>query len=327
YINTRAVLVEKDLNAADTTLEDPLPKQTIAAVYDKNNDVKTVFQPFPSYGGQAAEPAENFYNRVSERLYHKNRAITTGDYERLILQEFPEIFQVSCLTSTLFPDEIKSNEVVLMILRNMYMDDPASHRKFNITMLENVKEYVTKLCPPSVKITVRNPVYEIIRVSCHVKLKDNRLSGEKLKQLQRTINIHIAPWLYHKDRKAEYKKHILHAKGIENLIAKQPYVDFVTNFSLVQFNRRGSSYTYRDTAVNTSISPSRPWSVFVPAGSHNISLIPEHATQLPTPLKIGVMQVEDDFILQPEEAPAYPEETVPEKNDNKRGRTVLRVRF
>lgn len=326
YINTQAALVRQDMDAA--AVKGILPAGTITTLYDGNKDVKRVFQPFPSYGGRPGETTPEFYNRVSERLYHKNRAVTTMDYERLILEKFPEIFQVSCLTSTLFPGEIKSNEIVIMILRNMELNDPSSHREFNITTLEKVKAYIGQLCPPTVKITVRNPVFEIIRVSCHIKLKDNHLIGEKLKRLQHTIDTHIAPWLYHQDRQAEYKKHILHAKGIENLIARQPYVEFVTNFSLVQFNRQSnSSYMYRDTAVGTEISPTQPWSVFVPAPSHNISLISEHIPRPATPLNIGVMQIEDDFILQPGEAPEGYKTTRVEGVEYKPRTVVLKVRF
>ncbi len=328
YVNTQAVLVERDLDAATLILEDPLPKNTIAAVYDRNKDVKAVYQPFPSFGGHVAEMSSSFYNRVSERLFHKNRAVTAGDYERLILEQFPEIFQVSCLTSTLYPNEIKSNEIVIMILRDIDVNDSSSHRKFNITVLEKVKRFITALAPPSVKIIVRNPVYEAIRVSCEVKFKDNHLSGQKLKKLEHAINAHIAPWIYHKDRESEYKKHILHAKGIKNLIFRQDYVELVTNFSLVQFNWRGENkYTYRDTAVATDILPSKPWSVFVPADAHNIKLTGKHEIADPTPLKIGVMEIKDDFILQPEEQPEAPEQSSQERKDDDDGRIVLKVRL
>ena len=328
YINTQAVYIEQHLDAADTALGAPLAKGTITSVYDKNKDVKSVFQPFSSFGRRPAETLKDFYNRISERLFHKNRTVTTGDYERLILEEFPEIFQVSCLTSTLFPEEIAPNEIVLMILPDIEADDDTSYRNFNVNTLERVKEYVLKMCPPSVKITVRNPTYEVIRVSCEIKLRDRRRSGEKLKKLWREINVHIAPWLFHKDQETAYQRYILHTKGIENLIAKQPYVEFVTNFSLVQFNRQGDyTFTYRDTAVGTVIAPSKPWSVFVPAESHDIRLINEHTTQPPTPLKIGVMEIEDDFILQPEESPVEVGESVAGHKENNTHRTVLKVRF
>ena len=44
--------------------------------------------------------ALEYYRRISERLRHKNRAITSWDYEQIILENFPEVFKVKCLNST-----------------------------------------------------------------------------------------------------------------------------------------------------------------------------------------------------------------------------------
>ena len=44
-----------------------------------------------------------YYTRVGERLKHKNRAITPEDYEKVILDRFPGIFQVKCINNFSFP--------------------------------------------------------------------------------------------------------------------------------------------------------------------------------------------------------------------------------
>ena len=47
-----------------------------------------------------------FYTRVSERLRHKDRAINLWDYERLILEAFPQIYKAKCLKHTCYePNE------------------------------------------------------------------------------------------------------------------------------------------------------------------------------------------------------------------------------
>jgi hypothetical protein len=53
--------------------------------------------PFPSFGGRETEDSSQFYKRVSERLRHKERAITIFDYERLVLESFPSIYKVKCV--------------------------------------------------------------------------------------------------------------------------------------------------------------------------------------------------------------------------------------
>jgi hypothetical protein len=53
--------------------------------------------PYSSFGGRETEDTTEFYQRVSERLRHKERAITIFDYERLVLESFPEVYKVECV--------------------------------------------------------------------------------------------------------------------------------------------------------------------------------------------------------------------------------------
>jgi hypothetical protein len=62
--------------------------------------VSRVSQPFASFDGKHAEIGKEFYTRVSERLRHKQRAITGWDYERIILDRFPSIYKIKCIGHT-----------------------------------------------------------------------------------------------------------------------------------------------------------------------------------------------------------------------------------
>ena len=68
-----------------------LPAGTISKLDQPDAAVKKIIQPFSTFGGRAAERSETFYTRVSERLRHKDRAIAMWDYERLVLEAFPQI--------------------------------------------------------------------------------------------------------------------------------------------------------------------------------------------------------------------------------------------
>jgi len=74
-----------------------LASETIS---QKNSQLRRVAQPFMSFGGREEEIDDNFFNRVSERLRHGDRAVTVWDYEHLVLQQFPDIFRVRCLNHT-----------------------------------------------------------------------------------------------------------------------------------------------------------------------------------------------------------------------------------
>lgn len=63
-------------------------------------EVSKVQQPFASFDGKHKEVGSEYYTRVSERLRHKGRAINSWDYEHLVLDRFPSIYKVKCITHT-----------------------------------------------------------------------------------------------------------------------------------------------------------------------------------------------------------------------------------
>ena len=69
----------------------------IAKLKNGLSAVKSVKQPYASFGGSREETDDDFYRRVSERLRHKNRCITSWDYERVILEAFPKVHKVKCI--------------------------------------------------------------------------------------------------------------------------------------------------------------------------------------------------------------------------------------
>jgi CarboxypepD_reg-like domain len=77
-----------------------LPAGSITKLVVKVAQVSKVEQPFASYDGKHKEVSKEFYTRVSERLRHKGRAINSWDYEHLVLDRFPSIYKIKCITAT-----------------------------------------------------------------------------------------------------------------------------------------------------------------------------------------------------------------------------------
>ena len=89
-LHTQAALVTfADRENDPKHLSQPLSKEQINKLAVKNAAIKSVYQPSSSWGGKMKEEGDNFYIRTSERLRHKNRAVNTWDYERLVLERFP----------------------------------------------------------------------------------------------------------------------------------------------------------------------------------------------------------------------------------------------
>lgn len=100
-IVTQAVEVSFEDQKNDSSHFDlALPAGSISKLENPVTEVNKVAQPFSSFDGKHQEIGREYYTRVSERLRHKARAITPWDYEHLVLDQFPSIYKVKCITHT-----------------------------------------------------------------------------------------------------------------------------------------------------------------------------------------------------------------------------------
>jgi hypothetical protein len=93
-----AIFIDNDND--QTHFDTSLPKGSINKLNVAVAAISKVTQPFASFDGKHKEVGKEFYTRVSERLRHKARAITPWDYEHLVLDRFPVIYKVKCITHT-----------------------------------------------------------------------------------------------------------------------------------------------------------------------------------------------------------------------------------
>jgi hypothetical protein len=100
-VKTQAVTVTfKDNNNAAAHFDNPLPAGSISKLSTAVAEVSKIEQPFYSFDGKHREAGKEFYQRVSERLRHKHRAITPWDYEHLVLDRFATVYKVKCISHT-----------------------------------------------------------------------------------------------------------------------------------------------------------------------------------------------------------------------------------
>jgi hypothetical protein len=229
-------------NAADF-LAAQTPAGTIAKFVLPDSAVKKLEQPYATFGGRQIEAENNFYTRVSERLRHKQRAITVWDYEHLILEAFPQIFKVKCLNHTRFEpaetgkdkiyNELAPGHVTVVTipdLLNRNAIDPLRPYT-NLGDLERIKKFLKKHVSCFVQLHVHNPVYEAVRVKFRVKFYPGVDETFHRKLLQQTIVQHLAPWAFGDSRDIRFGGKV-YKSALIDLVEEQPYVDFVTEFQL-----------------------------------------------------------------------------------------------
>lgn len=298
-VKAQAAVAEWVVNGQNKDkIRKPLSPYTITNLMERKGDVKEVIQPFESFTGRPAENNEEFFSRVSERLRHKNRAITHWDFERIILEQFQEVYQAKCLSSLsnpipkgtdLQPQRKNLNEkvevtpqginhkeglvIVVIPKTTKYLND--STPKFNYKDLQSIERFLKKCTSPFIKLKVRNPQYEYIRVIANVKFIPGYNNGLSLKRLNKDIAQFIAPWLENEGVKINVGGS-LNENVLKNFIKGLPYVKFITKFSLLHILEEDGQFKLEDTAEdenNVSIIKARPWGVLLPDDMHEMEMV------------------------------------------------------
>ncbi|WP_143306503.1 hypothetical protein [Chitinophaga vietnamensis] len=256
-INIVAQAVEvrfQDNNNDQRHFDKALPAGSINKLAVKVAEVSKVDQPFASFDGKHKEVGREFYTRVSERLRHKGRAITAWDFEHLVLDRYPSIYKVKCLPDV-DPDCVcwdsatetdangkplccgpqKAPGHVLVVplanLKNRTAINPLQPKTSRRTLLE-MEAYLQKRTSPFVKVHARNPVYEQVLVRFRVKFIAGADKGYYLKQLNSEIVQYLTPWAFDDQAEVIFGQKI-YASAVINFIEERPYVDFITDFTMM----------------------------------------------------------------------------------------------
>ena len=262
----------RDQDNDPSHLATPLEAETIAKMKSREAAIKSVTQPYASFGGRTEEADESFYTRVSERLRHKGRAVTIFDYERLVLETFPEVYKVRCVnhtgrcprdsTATCEHNPGLVKLILVPDLRNKNAVDPLQPR-LSRNKLESIRRYLQELASDFVTIEVANPDYEPIQVRFDVRFMAGRDKGLYTRQLDEEIVGFLSPWLYDEAADLTFGGRI-HRSSILDFVEKRDYVDFVVDFEM--FHLVGVDGPDVEEAEATSSS-----AALVSAASHEIS--------------------------------------------------------
>lgn len=224
----------------------PLPSGSITKLESASAEIKTIEQPYPAFGGQGPETAPQFYTRISERLRHKNRSIAIWDYERMILENFPEIFKVKCVNHTLLEgtennasyhyNEMAPGHVLIVPIANIRDHETADPLRpyTSLGLLEAIENFLIKHTSPFVKIHVRNPLFERIRLEFKVRFHTGLDKTLYEMELQKEIRRLLSPWAHAEGRDIAFGG-IWYKSVLIDFIEERPYVDFVTDFELFQY--------------------------------------------------------------------------------------------
>lgn len=260
-----------------------LPAGTINKLDQPTAAVKTITQPFSTFGGRGAEAATAFYTRISERLRHKDRAVALWDYERLILEAFPQLHRAKCLNHTQYEPtengsglyrELAPGHVTVVTIPNQQFQNLRNPLRpyTSLGLLEEIGRFLRKRTSCFVNLHVKNPQFEEVLVSCGVCLREGLDETFYETKLQEALTRFLSPWAFPGGGHPSFGGKIYKSVLI-NFVEDQPYVDYVTDFQL--FHEFVDSDGVQQKKEGNEVEASKAVSILVsaPAGRHTVQVI------------------------------------------------------
>lgn len=207
---------------------EPLPPGSVTKPLYSIVGVKKVSQPLAGFDGEFDESERGFQARVSERIRHKDRCVTTWDYERILLEAFPTLSLVRCLHGVSTAGKRKVEVVVV----------PKTHKTGDLTPtvgLAQRKEMEHLLLSKSSvfsDVSVVDPVYEPVDISCEITLLPGLTDvKEYAARIADALVGYLVPWSG--GNQGIDMDYSTNESSILYFLEKLPYVDNVRHLEVV----------------------------------------------------------------------------------------------
>lgn len=252
-----------------------LPAGTISASEKNLPGIVEIIQVVKGHGGRMGGDAGDIRLRLSDRIAHRNRALLPADYERLVLQHFPQVVKVKCLPGLDTKKRNRPGVVTLVIVpRQEGGDWPlATH-----LLLSGIEDRLQASTGKFMIVDAVNPVYEEMTVRCRVTLMPGVPLGEVTRRLENKLNGNIAPWK--DDGGIPVFGYRFSLQALQNAVMEDEGVALLQGLSVLHITESGErmysldEYNIQETG-EVMIGASQPWCVAVPAKRHLIELCGE----------------------------------------------------
>lgn len=276
-----------------------VPEKTITGLVQRAPAIAAVEQPYPSWGGRGAEAEGDFRTRVSERLRHKQRAVTTWDYERLVLERFPGLYKVKCIPAS--ADDLGAVTVVVIPQVHGEAGASAFEPKVPAATLAEIERYLRDKRPPGARVRVENARFVPVKIRVGVRFRSGGDEGFYKKQLNEELNRFLSPWAFEEGADIVIGGKI-YASSIVSFLDGRPYVDYVAAIKL--FSAEDTNEPRPVPPPSDPASPEgyyvtthRPDGVLVAWPEHDIDILGDGGLTAESFTGIDYMKIELDFVI------------------------------
>jgi hypothetical protein len=292
-IHNNAVLASEKLNS----------NEDLTVSYSKTNDLKrhisgvvNISQPLRTFGGKKDEEPDEFYNRISHLLAHKNRPVTKWEIEKFVLSQFDWLSHVKCFSVD--NDRNADSTIKIMCLKKIVQDQNIEETKLNVAEMFEIKAVISKFISPFSSIEIINPIFEDLWVKCNIKFL-NMASGRAIETFNQDFLNFVCPWLDNPSTGIKPNFNLT-VSSIKKFIASRPYVNAVSGLSVIHIKLGPdgllSSFDSANSKINT-IVPGMPWSIIVPRNNHIIQPMTTIEYNAPDSVNYEKLIVEDTFFI------------------------------
>lgn len=246
---------------------------TISKLKDRLARIKKVEQPFASFGGRAPESESEYYQRVSERLRHKDRAVTIWDYEHLILQEFPQIYKVKCLshTNAMEGKEWAPGWVSAVIIPRIHPDNAFDRLKPRAgqQLLTEVEAFLAERISMHVQFDAVNAEFETVKLDFAVRFRKDFDPNFYQEALNAALIEFLSPWAADPDAEINFGGTI-YRSAIIQFVEKLEYVDYIGDLKITH---KAASGEVISSGELRKVTASNARAILVSANQHTIEIL------------------------------------------------------
>ena len=252
-----------------------------------------------------AESRSQHNTRISERIRHRARAIASWDYERLILEKFPNVGKAVCFPNRSTTSTEQSPGKLLVVVMPRVLDPEkvlGKPPRLSAVHLNDIHEYLVSLSSPFAQIEVANPNYEWIQIRCAVAFEELARNSNHFELLNRDLGHYLNPFAA--GGYGLTLQHRVKRQDIYSFIYNQDYVRFVTDFSMLHVTRDDEGYYRLGDSVlqeivgrDGDVTPISPWSLLVPMKNHHFDVITEIEPRVPDVTGIRELEIGRTFII------------------------------
>lgn len=233
-VRAQAVEVELDPQSeGQIEIGAALPMGSITKAKNSIKGIKKIEQPYSGEEGRKIETDASFYARVSEELRHKGRAWNRWDYERLVLERFPQIASAKCLSCCNSEGKLQAGCVTMLVIpdgKAIHQPDPLKPI-IGQSLKDEIKSYLQKRVSSFVTIDVVTPTYVEAKVECRFTLREGYTDINHYRNLlDEQLKAYLAPWSSGNEG-MEFRTD-KNESQVEEFIENQYYVDYIEFFSL-----------------------------------------------------------------------------------------------